>query len=536
VSNFDLPIITPDANPDFTDAKSCAAWLRTVPLINVAPSHGRLLGQLEELNCFKVESTERLRILELLAEPTAFVQLEHTKKYTGKPVPLAKQEREVFHTVLALWDALSLGYQRCLNSIAEGSPALSGQHALVCQRALWCTGRRLAEHYKSCQELSDEDWKLLHRIFAIAEGYGVLDKEVIEPAHKARNTTCLQTYVQTLLLHLASDPSEQSPKQIAIVSRWLERLAQKVRIGRNPPASEPGMVLLALDIAAGRPPVHKLLSGESVRFLELDELAKAIRARVSKLQKGDAPEALGLGDDISATAAEQLLLLVYRLWCEGPRTRASTRRAVTVPAQLCTGLPAMHYYISGKPFRPPVGTQELTKEQGEELATFGRIATRQDDEHSMTHGFVLESWTIREESLEGLRIERGDGGGKGRFVQQQLIAVRPANAKSFILGVLRWLSVSDDFDLRTGVRILPGVVQCVAVRATGLNAMTEKHVQALLLPGVPALQSPATLILPPGWYRSKRIVEVFSDKPEQILLTGVVDRGVDFERLSIAAP
>jgi hypothetical protein len=536
VSNFDLPLTSPDANPDFTDAKSCAAWLHTVPLINVAPSHSRLLGQLEELNCFEVEPTERLRILELLTEPTAFVQLEHAKKYTGKPVPLAKQEREVFHNVLALWDALCLGYQRCLNSIAEGNPALSVQNALVCQRALWCTGQRLAEHHKCCQELSGEDWKLLHRIFAIAEGFGVLDKEVMEPAHKARKTTCLQTYVHTLLLHVASDPSEQSPKQIAIVSRWLERLAQKVRVGRNPPAGDSGVVPLALDITAGRAPAHKLLSGESVRFLELDELDKSIRSRVALLKKGDAPEALGLGDDISAAAAEQLLLLVHRLWCEGPRSRASTRRAVTVPAQLCTGLPAMHYYISGKPFREPGQSKELTKVQREELATFGRIATRQDDEHSMTHGFVLENWTIREESLEGLRIERGDDGGKGRFVQQQLIAVRPADAKTFILGVLRWLSVSDDFDLRTGVRILPGVVQCVAVRGTGLNAMAEKYVQALLLPGVAALQSPATLIVPPGWYRPKRTVEVYSDKPEQILLTGVVDRGIDFERLSIGAP
>ena len=536
MSNFDLPIISPDANPEFTDAKSCAAWLHTVPLINVAPSHGRLLGQLEELNCFEVESTERLRILELLIEPTAFVQLEHAKKYTGKPVPLAKQEREVFHNVLALWDALSLGYQHCLNSIAEGNPALSGQRALVCERALWCTGQRLAEHHKSCQELSGEDWKLLHRIFSIAEGYGVLDKEVIEPAHKARKTTCLQTYVHTLLLHLASDPSEQSPKQIAIVSRWLERLAQKVRIGRNPPASEPGMVPLALDITAGRPPVHKLLSGESVRFLELDELAKNIRSRVALLQKGDVPEALGLGDDISATAAEQLLLLVHRLWCEEPKARASTRRAVMTKAQLCAGLPAMHYYISGKPFHQPVETKELTKAQREEIATFGRISTRQDDEHSSLRGFAIETWTIREESLGGLRIERSDDGGKGRFVQQQLIAVRPADAKNFMLGIVRWLSVSDDFDLRTGVRILPGVVQCVAVRGTGLNAMAEKYVQALLLPGVPALQSPATLIVPPGWYRPKRTVEVYSDKPEQILLTGVVDRGIDFERLSIGAP
>mgnify|MGYP003347016296 CR=1 FL=1 len=47
--NVDLPIISPDANPDFIDANTCAQWLQGLPLINVGPSHGRLLGQLEEL-------------------------------------------------------------------------------------------------------------------------------------------------------------------------------------------------------------------------------------------------------------------------------------------------------------------------------------------------------------------------------------------------------------------------------------------------------------------------------------------------------
>lgn len=536
MSNFDLPIISADADPDFTDAKSCAAWLQTVPLINVVPSHSLLLGQLEELNCFEMEPTGRLRIMELLTEPTAFVQIEQAKKYAGKPVPLAKQERDIFNNVLALWDALSHGYQRCLNSIAEGNPALFGQRALVCQRALWCTGQRLAEHYKCSQELSGEYWKFLHHFFAITEGHGVLDMPVPEPADKARNTTCLQTYVQSLLLHLASDPSEQSSKQMAMVSRWLEGWSRQVRIGRKPPAGEPGLAPLAVDIAAGRGPVHALLSDESSRFLDLRELAKGIRSRVALLGKGDTPGALGLGDDINAAAAEQLLLVCHRQWCEEPKTRASARRAVTAQAMLCTGIPAMHYYIGGKIFRQPVEAKELTKTQREEIATLGRISTRQDDEHGMTQGFVVENWTIREESLGGMRIERDGGGGKGRFVRQQLIAVQPADTKGFMLGVVRWLSVSDDFKLRAGIQMLPSAPQCVAVRATGLNAMAEKYVQALLLPAVPALQSPATLILPAGWYRPKRTVEVFSDKAEQILLTGVVDRGPDFERLSIGSP
>ena len=532
MSNLDLPIISPDADPEFTDAASCAEWLRSVPLVNVAPSHDRILGQIEELNCFELEPTERLRIMELLVEPSVFLQSELARKFTGKPVPLAKQERDVFHNVVALWDALSHGYRHCLHSISEGNPALSGLRALVCQRALWCSGQRIAEHTKPFQELSGEDWKLLHRVFAIAEGLGVLDAQVSDPVLNTRKTTCLQTYVQTLLLQLASNPSERSPKQMVMVVRWLGDLAQKVRIGRDRAPASGGLAPLAVDLASGRGAVHEALSGECVRFVQIDELAGSIRSRVALLRKGDTPAALGLGEDASASVAEQLLLVVHRQWCEEPKARSSSRRAVDAPVQVCFGLAAIHYYISGKPFRQPVAATELTKAQRDEIATFGRIATRQDDTHSEQQGFALENWILREESPGGMRIERSLDGGRARLVQQQLIAVRPADAKSFMLGVVRWLSVSGEADLRAGVRIFPGLAKCVAVRATGLNAASEPCVQALLLPPLAALSSPAALILPAGWYRPKRMVEVFSDAAKEILLEGVIDRGIGFERVS----
>ena len=77
VMNFDLPIISPDANPEFADAAACADWLKDLPLINVGPAHGRLLGQLEELNCFGMPPGERIKILEMMLDAVAFVQAEH---------------------------------------------------------------------------------------------------------------------------------------------------------------------------------------------------------------------------------------------------------------------------------------------------------------------------------------------------------------------------------------------------------------------------------------------------------------------------
>jgi len=75
--------------------------LKSLPLINVGPSHVRLLGQLDELNAYTIAPAERLKILELLREPVSFVQKEHSKKFASRPAPLAKPEREILANVHA---------------------------------------------------------------------------------------------------------------------------------------------------------------------------------------------------------------------------------------------------------------------------------------------------------------------------------------------------------------------------------------------------------------------------------------------------
>lgn len=77
---------------------------------------------------------------------------------------------------------------------------------------------------------------------------------------------------------------------------------------------------------------------------------------------------------------------------------------------------------------------------------------------------------------------------------------------------------------------MPGVPQGIAIRTGGIKAPTEKFVAALMLPAVPALRSPPTLIIPAGWFRPKRLIEVRNNAIEQVLLTSAVERGSDFER------
>src|SRR5437773_2478904 len=153
--SFDPPSIKPDAAPDFTDSSGCAKWLQALPLINIASSHVRLLAQLDELNAYNIAPGERLKILELLRGPVSFVQKEHSKKFSSRPAPLAKPEREILESVHALWGALSYGYQHCLKAIAGGASATNA--ALIGERILWCTGQKMLASYQAYQDVGERE-------------------------------------------------------------------------------------------------------------------------------------------------------------------------------------------------------------------------------------------------------------------------------------------------------------------------------------------------------------------------------------------
>jgi hypothetical protein len=60
--------------------------------------------------------------------------------------------------------------------------------------------------------------------------------------------------------------------------------------------------------------------------------------------------------------------------------------------------------------------------------------------------------------------------------------------------------------------------------------MGAKYVQALSLTAVQALNAPPSLVLPSGWFKPKRVVEVYVEDHLKVRLTELIDRGSDYER------
>jgi len=531
MSEFNLPETSADAQPEFTDSASCSAWLAELPLINVAPSQIRLLDQLRELNRYSLPSAERLKVLEALREPVYFVQAEQIKKLVNKPLPLTQVERSIFGQVAALWQELLIGYRHCLGGMPAGTR--DSQTALICQRGLDCVASSMFDHCRVYHAFPDNYWLAMHQLYRRADESGDTATAVSDSVKKM-DVSCAEVYVRALLFVLA-DPSEQMQRQLTQIQRWLEQWAQHAPVRRKPPEDQ-SLPPLLLDFSAATGAYREADAGgrSACAWLDIGDLARTLKKCVVLLRKGESPSSLGLGEDCPMPGVEQLLVLLFRLWCEGKNARAQSRRSVSAKAKVCSTLVSMHFHISGsKNFRQPGHATQLTRHERDEIATFGHTSTRLEEAFVEAGGYATEDWLLQEESLSGLRIVRPVASGGGRYTHTQLIAVRPADAKNFLVGIARWIRTDEKDDLHVGVRVIPGIPRAVAVRPTGINAKAEKFVPALYCPSLPALSSPASLILPPGWYRPKRVLEVYSDSSELLLLSGVIERGSDFERVAI---
>lgn len=524
---FDLPALGSGQPPAFDSARSCRDWLSAQPLANPAQAQALLMRQINLLNRFSLAAAERLKILELLRDPIAFAQTESARKFAGRPLPLAPPEQAGMDANRNLWQAVQTGYLHCLTACLEGDAALRPHAPLIAQRTLSALRAELLDIYRAPTDPPAQLWRTLHGVFSAAEKLNALAQPVndsLQPEHPA--SSVVAAYAQTLLLHRAS-PYELTGRQLLQVERWLHRWGGKVSVLTAPPV-EPRVPPLLVDLACDAPEAGA--QGGQLRWLDLSELSRSVKRRIVHLQRGESPATLGLGEDCVQPGCEHLLLHVYQQWCKGGAARLHPRRAGSGTCRLVTGLDAIHYYLSGKIFRQPGQGDALSKTQADEIATFGRVATRHEDDFSQMHGFMIEAWQVLDESATGYRLARPLSQSGGRVGGGQMIAIMPEGSQGFLLAVARWSRLTGGNELQAGIQILPGSPTCVALRGTGLTAVNEKYRPGFRLPAVPALKYPESVIVPAGWFRTGRIIELYEQTSRQIRLRQQLDRGSDFER------
>lgn len=538
--SIDQPSITGANRPTISDARSCQQWLAALPLTNAATAHAELQLQLDLLNhTSALAGIERWRILEQLRESILYVQGEMAKRYIGKAMPLDSNEAGIWKKSLGLWQAFSQGYQICLQNYEDNDKALAPQAPALFQRILRLCGQQMLEYQRLYQSVPDSLWRQLHKTYAQAEEAGLAKTPVVDPLNRmVEGTRPESAYVQALLLDLA-DPFHFNAKHIDQVERWLDKWASRVAVQTEPLAARPEIKLPELVMELNSPSGLRSLrpgeKGPKLRYLDLSLLAATLAKRIRHLRKGGAPSELDIGNDCQQPGCEVLLVRLFQAWCEPQQHRAYERRAAGEKAQVSFSIAAIHFFCNGsKPFRQPGESNipDLGWREAQDLQLFGHISDQTKRLSASQIGFAVENWQIRDESALGFKLA-ADGLHAARVSLNQLVAIRHPEAKHFAIGTIRWMRFDDNGDLNVGVRAFPGIPMAVGIRAPVLIAsLQNKFLQGFLLPEIPALKEPATLVLPHGWYGLNKQLELHIDTTLVVRLGTVLERGSDFERVT----
>jgi len=527
-----LPDIRPGTTTELSNAASCKHWVEKLPLTNPTQAQQALTTELKRFLQFRTGPLERLKTLEELRETVELVQTECAKKYATKPLPLAATESALWKQVVELWQTLRAAYQRCLQDAVEDGEEARKNAALMCQRCLRYTALTLFEYYLTNQEADPELWSHLHGLYAFAEKHNLTDEAVRDSLiEEAKTTSCVIAYAQALLIG-QSNPYSLTPRQLELASSWIDKWGEKIRVTTT---SGEGVLTVDPESNSGAKRSGEISDSSSARYLVTDDLGKNLGIRIKLLGEGKSPAELGLGSDCQQPGCEALLKLLYQQWCkQGGASRAAPRHQADRKVQLCFGIPAAHYFVSGKPFKQP-GAPQLSRQEEEELRTFGHISKHREAMQLSQLGFALDSWKIISDSSIGLGMMRDASGGGSRVSLKQLIGARPAESKHFMLCVVERITLQQNGELHIGVRALPGLPEPIAVRPSGMGTGAA-YVQAFLLPDVSVLKAEPSLVLPNGWFQTGRIIDVFTSESQRIKLTKLMEKGADYERVDFGAP
>lgn len=530
-----LPLEPTDdrANPTFKDPASVKLWLAQLQMTNLQQAHSKLLLQINELNRYPMRGLERFETLELLRETVQHIQNEYAKKLTGKPLPLNATEMAVFTSILQLWQAMAQGYQRGLQAYISGEKSLANHGAAFCQRCLSYSGLTVFEHQRTGYEFNPQLWHQLHQLYAYAEQHNLHLIEVVDSLSN-QPASCVRSYTRTLLTCFAN-PAQMTRWQLQQTNEWLSTWCSEITVARNCHTTKNDAKPLAVDLTRtqGLQRLDSLAPGEAVRYIATVPLSKLLRVKIILLKQDQMSQKTGLGDRLDTQAYLSLLTYLHQCWCEEQHKRQIQRQPKSLHAELCFKAERIYAHLSGKSFE--LRDSQLNSLALKQIATVGHVLRNERDQVETT--YPLEKWQMEDENITGARLTRTDKTGErlncNQLIAMRIISTRENDKPFFMLATTAWVNMTHTGQLQTGIKYLPGRPSPVSIRASGLN-QDKTIAPAFLLPALPVIKTPASLILPRGWFKTGRWLDL--NQPDgEILIVQLgfsVECGLDYEHVS----
>jgi len=530
------PLFVPDKEVSAwvteTRPKEARAWLESLPLADDGDSARDICQALYTLNRLEVAPHNRLELMELYQGPVATVSSVLASQFTGLALPLTAQMRQLAEFIRQLQMEMAIGYKCAINDWHTARLAWSRrQHAaLACERAMWYLGQVLLQSYQVYIPPPPGVWREIHALYRLAEEQDRLaDAVEVRAEGGTRETTVYARYRQIVLLGLCN-PYQLAQTECALIDAFLQTRCDHAVVNQRLDVADPAGQFL-VDLARDAPPApfplrRQVQPSADLRVLNTIELARAVHGLIKRLEQGETVAALELSPALRASAWRDMLRQMLKFWGLPPK-RQYARSKIRGHLSLCTGINALHFFGSGRKAFEPADAHEHLEPEAQQCSTEADARAqdqRANDDKAepaseqrpakpapprwLAQGrvptpdsFPVDRWQLRDESARGLQLSRQGSASVQVRIGDVLGVQSPNDAGVWRVGVIRWIKSPEVKRIDVGVeRLAPAMTPAAVKPVSSGRVPVGRYTQALLLPAIPALRRPQSLLVARGVY------------------------------------
>ena len=552
-------------------------WIDALPKANLGETARQVYKVLIETNQLDLPQQERIRFLESLRETVQYITDSMRKHFIGVAYPLPEKNQKIAAATREILIAMTTGYKIAFEDSLNSNFMFQDkkQLALLIHRVISYTGQTLLTSYQIYAPYPQKLWAEMHKLYAYAESHRLTRTSIADYQHMYVDKSSLKAeYLRNLLLWLTS-PYRLRQGEVTKVYNTLERWVQYCNVVKPAEPEDPAADgQFGINLGKDQPPCPIEQNNFSCppancRVLETSKLAERLRHDIQKSEDVVTTTLTGIDmgrQDLSHDLLRRLLI-AWGIEAKRGFPRASKQENV----QVAIGLSAIHQilinhrdesrHIPNDPFahqaqfesgvvkslsdeNPDVWNMvypdgkdvDLTRIVKEELAISGISVPSPNnpplyptDKPQKQPETSLGNWLIVNESASGYCLEYADGNST-RAQVGELVGIRRRNTEQswkWGIGVIRWMKFNTRQEMQLGIEMLNPDAAAIGLRSAASNDKDKdkdiNYQRTLLLPEIPAIKQPVTLITPPvPWRVGNKLMLNILGKETQVALTQLV--------------
>lgn len=538
-------------------------WIQDLPKANIGETARLLYQALIELNNFKTPAENRVQLLELLRPEVIFINSQLEKHFLNNSIILDERPKKVANLCQALQNHLTIGYKLVIaGSLQQRSIVL----ALALQRTMHSMFVSLVRTYQLYHPAPPLFWLELHQVYWLARQNNLHTQPIRETLLTNISEQSIEAAYSCALLISCSRSNQMRQSDIAILARALPSLSHLSALQN----AELPSSLFVVNLNSDAPPRYKELIAEDQSPARLgfntQALAEALIAHQQSAQTIKGKSFLKVPDSMSSTLIAQLCSAWGNI---AKRDSQRTRSQGTL--QLCLGMSAVHYYLAGqesfeKNLKLPAAslveynTDNSTPDVWNN-ASDAKLIVEQDplqtdlieyEVTSISMGAANYEYLETTEALYpvySLTIVNHSPGGyclawnddvPAQLQAGEIIALSEDVSKPWSTAVVRWIRQTGTESTQMGIELMTPNAQPCGLQLLRSGDLPSHFLRALLVPEIPALSRPTSVIAPriPFQEGNKVIINQYGKELKAVLTKRVMHTASisQFEFRLLAAP